>query len=584
MHVIAIGADTETKHGEPISFQFYSEDTEEKEETILFLKSGRQASKTFFSYLDSLPNTRDRHYILFGHNLSFDFVSFFYDRHHRLREESIEEEWYGWRVKIVYAAVRFAQFTKGKKHVTFIDTGAYFQRKLSDLAEMVCPNLPKLTAPKGLGEKDFTARDKQFVAYAMRDSVIAYHVGIKILAMHREMDVSIAVSAPHFASKVFRHTFLKNIIPLPPRKIVYAALSSYHGGKNNVTVAPGFYRNVYSIDIKSAYPAAMSTFPSFSNPKLYRAISGSGTPKTALPDFGIYRISGYARECKWPGLFDHAFKPLREDFSGIWVTGFELNSALSTGEVTLTETKGYFYDAPRDSAPSPFKNYVAEFFSRKDTAADKISREFNKLLLNSLYGKFIQTRNIGSFSDLVFDLDEKKIIEDANIIAGGLFNPFIASLITGHTRARIHQLEHKYKALHTSTDGIFTQMEPGKLQGGLGGLSIEAFGDLLLFRNKLYIFYVDCTRDDLAEIRRAKREGRKSKVLLSAIFPKRKIIKYALHGFHGDVHALEHIYKSGVREYQYTKVNKLRESLRRGLKVNDFVQKSATLNLETLPG
>lgn len=565
MHVIPLGVDSETRRGVPITFQFFSDSIGINK--IVWLKSGKDATKEFFAFLDTLPNTRDRHYILFGHNLAFDMVSFLYDRHAVLRDETIKTNWYGWSVDIVYAHVRFAVFTKKDKRVTLIDTLAYFVKKLEQLAEIVCPDLPKLKMPKGLGQNKFTPKDKKFVAYAMRDAVIAYRVGEKLLELHREMDVSIAVSAPHFASKVFRKTFLKETIPLPPRKVIYAALSSYHGGKNNITCEAGFYKGVYCLDIRSAYPFAMCSFPSFSNPKLYRAISGKGTPAN-LPEFGIYNISGKAAECKWPIIYDHKFKPVSGEFKNIWVTGFELNEALRLREVKLTETYGYYYQAEKDKKESPFRNYVNEFFTRKDTAKDKIYREFWKLLLNSLYGKFIQTRGVSVLSNLVYDMDDKKLIEDSSIVASGLFNPFIATLITGHTRAYLHRLEHQYSALHSSTDGIMTLTKPVELPG-LGGLSIEAFGDALILRNKLYIIYASLEAGDLENV----------KIIKSKVYAGKKIIKYALHGFHRDANTLELMWRDGIREYEYIKVNKLRESLRRNLQVNDFVTRPATLTL-----
>lgn len=579
MHVAAIGVDSETRRGKPITFQFYSKEL--GIEKIIWLdprKEGKDASRLFFSFLDSLPATRDRHYVLFGHNLSFDFVSFFYDRHHRLREESIREEWHGWKVEIVYAAVRFATFSKRQKNITVIDTGAFFVTSLEKLAKIFTPSLLKLDAPRGLGQRLFTRADKRFCKYAMRDSEIAYYVGLFLLERHREFDVTLAVSGPHFASKVFRKHFLKEIIPLPPRKIVYASMAAYHGGKNNITVPPGMYRNIHSIDIKSAYPFAMASFPSFSNPKLYRAISGTGTPK-ALPAFGIYKISGTAKACKWPSLFSHNFKPLSGEVRGVWVTGFELNEALRTKEITLTSTSGYFYDAARDKAPSPFALYVREFYRRKETAAEKPQREFNKLLMNALYGKFIQTRGISGLADITFDLDSNALLEQAAIQAGGLFNPFIAALITGHTRAYIHRLEHQFHALHTSTDGIQAPkrcvnkraLRAYGMEGTLGSLSIEASGDALILRNKLYVLYGG----------KATRKERAEGAKVSRLYPGRKILKYALHGFHADVFTLEQLWKSGTREYEYIKVNKLRESLRRNLQVNDFVSRSGSV---TLPG
>lgn len=571
MHVVPIGVDSETKRGAPITFQWYSEQPGVR--SVIQWVKAKHATRFFFQYLDSLPSAQHRNYVVFGHNLSFDLVSFFHDRHSILRNESVEAEWFGWTVNIVFAAVRFASFKKGKKNVMLIDTGAYFVRKLESIAEMVCPDLPKLKMPEGLGQKDFTPKDKEFCAYAMRDSVIAYHAGVQILKIHEEMDCSIAVSAPHFASKVFRRHFLKTPIPLPPRKVVYSALASYHGGKNGVTIPAGFYRGVHCLDIKSAYPYAMSTFPSFTNPSLYRSISGNTHPKTKLPDYGIYRISGESRECKWPVLFDHGFKPVSgRAFDGIWTTGFELNEGIRSKELRIESLTGYYYQAELDHEPSAFKGYVETFYKRKESEKSTIRREFWKLLLNSLYGKFIQTRQM-AFCDLVFDLDDNRLIADNSLTAGGLFNPFIATLITGHTRAYIHRLEHKYNALHTSTDGVQTQKKISRRglllhgkPGALGSVSVESSGDALILRNKLYVIYGG--------------KNHTGKAKTSAIYPDRTILKYALHGFHGTVETLEHLWKSGIREYEYLKVNKLRESLRRNLTVNDFVTNKATLKLK----
>lgn len=572
MHVAGIGVDTETVRGEPLSFQFFSKELGISD--VIFLRKGRDASRVFFAWLDSLPATQNRHYVLFGHNLAFDMISFFWDRHARLREESIRGElWYGWKVEIIYAAVRFAVFRKQNRSITLIDTGAYFVTKLENLAEIFCPNLPKLKMPEGLGQRRFSVRDKNFCAYALRDAEIAYYVGLFLLDRHKEWDVSLCVSAPHFASKVFRKHFLKKTIPLPPRKIIYASMASYHGGKNNLTVTAGLYKRVYALDIKSAYPYAMSQFPSFSNPDLYKACTGRNTPRS-LPPFGIYKISGTAKACRWPSLFSHNFKALQGEFSGVWVTGFELNESLRCREVTLTDTFGYYYDAEKDKIPSPFAAYVAEFYARKENAKEKAQREFNKLLMNALYGKFIQTRKLEGLSDLTFDIDEGKLLFDASLQAGGLFNPFIASLITGHTRAFIHRLEHEYNALHTSTDGIQTQKKPERLRkyglpGTLGSVSIEARGDSLILRNKLYLLYARMVRGD----------NRNPRILRSILYTGKKIIKYALHGFHSTPQVLEQLWKTGVREYEYVKVNKLRESLRRKLTVNDFVTRSAALQL-----
>jgi len=560
-HAVNIGADSETLEGPPITFQFFSPDI--GLEKVVWLDSPANATAHFFAALDSLPSMRGAQFIIWCHNLDFDMVSFFYDRAAILRNDPCTFSFDGWTANIVYSAVKFARFEKGHKRVLLVDTLAYFLTKLEKLAIMVCPDLPKLKQPEGLGSRMFEKTDKNFIEYAMRDAVIAYRAGCEIAKIHSEFDVSLSVSAPHFASKVFRHSFLKASIPLPPRKLVYSALASYHGGKNNLTAPKGIYDNVYALDIRSAYPFAMDCLPSFSRPELYKHLSGRGSPKQ-LPACAIYKITGNARSCKWPALYDHHFKPLSGPFKNVWVTGFELNEALRAQEITLEETEGYYYQAEKDTEPSPFRAYVQEFFSKKEKPVDKIHREFYKLLLNSLYGKFIQTRGSGTMTSLTFDTDDERLDEIRVLLAGGLFNPFIATLITGHTRAYIHRLEHEYEALHTSTDGIFTLRKPQE-SPGLGGLSIEAHGKLLLLRNKLYIIYGKTDKPEPEKLR-------------SRLFPDLEIIKFALHGFHADVHTLEAMYQNGLVEYEYIKVNKLRESIRRSLTPNKFEKRRSKVN------
>jgi hypothetical protein len=105
-------------------------------------------------------------------------------------------------------------------------------------------------------------------------------------------------------------------------------------------------------------------------------------------------------------------------------------------------------------------------------------------MLNSISGKFIQTRKRNKMPH--YDLSADKLSSTGDLIGGGMFHPFIASLITGHTRAKMHRLEHQYRAIHTATDGIFTEQDLSGAdlgKAGLGSLVNEACGELLLMRN-----------------------------------------------------------------------------------------------------
>lgn len=569
MQYICIGGDTETNDGDANCFQLSYDG---KDANVYFTRANR-IERDFLAVLDGLPNTRDRQYVVWFHHLPFDLPVLFATRHRLFRNDEFDFDSHGWNIKGVYSHLCFATLRKGEKCVQILDTFAYFVTSLAKLADTFCPDLPKLKVPSAIGKKFYTEKNRDFIQYAKRDAVICQIVGSRIIGMHEKYCIPLSVSAPHMASRIFRRQFLKEPIPLPNMGVVYSALHSYHGGKNNFPIRRGLYKNVSCLDIKSAYPFAMAQLPSFSNRDLYYQFHAKSGFRS-VPAFGIYKISGIAHATPWPIIFGHGFKSLYGEFSGVWVTGFELNRALETGLATITECFGYYYDAAKDKVASPFKAYVDHFFSMKEKKGiDKGERDFYKLLLNSLYGKFIETRGGSSLLNISYDIDTREVSMSLELLAGGLFNPFIATLITGHTRAYIHALELDFAAIHTSTDGIMTQSTPSKsyLSEKLGGLSIEAKGDVLLLRNKLYIVY---TND--------KGKAAKSKTgesLKSKIYRGKYIQKYALHGFFADVNTLEEMVITGVNEYEFTKVNKLRESLRRGLKVNRFEKQQRVLNL-----
>ena len=99
----------------------------------------------------------------------------------------------------------------------------------------------------------------------------------------------------------------------------------------------------------------------------------------------------------------------------------------------------------------------------------------------------------------------------------------------------------------------------------LGALTTEAHGELLMVRNKLYILYA--------------KDGETP----SRAFKGKRIAKAALHGFQGSVHDLEKLIATGRRRYTVNRPNRLKESLKRGLQVNEFVKRDCTLKVGVLP-
>jgi hypothetical protein len=571
MNHVIIGCDSETLNGPPITFQFYSKDKPNLDHIVF--TSEKKSTDDFFDYLNTLPKTGET-YILYGHNLSFDVISFFWSVKDRFLNEEVDFTYKGWKVSGIYANLVFLSLRKGKQTIWLLDTFAFFPTSLAKLADLFCPNLPKLRVPRGLGKKRFKASDKTFTRYASRDSEITYHVGKKIDEIHDELKISQSVSRANMAGKIFRHHYVKDPIPLPHSSIVHSALWAYHGGKNGLYCDRNkLYKNVYGLDIISAYPFAMSELPSFTRNDLYRKITVERNYDGPYPKFGIYKVWGKAKVCKYPVLFDHSFRPISGSFKGIWVSSFELNEAIRSKEVEIESAFGYFYDYEKDDAPSAWSEYAYGMFNKKneaEKAGNKIYRELWKICSNSLYGKTIEMNQKGSLQEEGYNLIKGEIIDNKIFETGPLFNSFIASIITGHTRAYIHRLEHEYKALHTSTDGIFTQSIP-KEKSGLGGLKIDFCGNVWIGRNKLYIGYVK-------DIEKAAKD-KQGKPLRSIIYKDKFIGKYALHGFHASVTVLEKCILNNVWEYEYEKVNKLKESKRSGWVPNNFEKRKAEVRL-----
>lgn len=561
--ISVIGFDSETLQGPPITFQFFSK--EHKRITGCVFIGEKSAVRTFLQQLKKLPAGR---YRMYGHNLEFDMLSALWEERASIRDGNIDLTIDGWEITGRYSKPVFANFNDGKRHIELVDSFLWFMTSLENAAKKVCPDLPKLMRPQGLGLTLYSRTDTGFVEYAMRDAEVAYHLGLAIERFHEELEVAPQISLASMAAAVFRSTYLQDNIYQPPLyQWMVGAAAAYHGGVNRVR--PGasmtWHKNVTALDVSSAYPHAMHGFPDFSNVNGYKSYKSRKANKLrSVPDLGVYCLTGKSPKCDWPALFDHNFKGLQGAFEDIWVSGYELNEAIRSDEVKISRISGYHYDSVSytrkgkhySTAYSPFRAFVDEFYRLKSEAADPVMRYMYKILLNALTGKFIQTSPD-------YTLVDGKLVKIHR--AGGLYHPFIAGLITGHTRATMHALEHEHEALHTATDGIFA---PGNIRGAkqktLGAIVSEGNGDLALFRNKLYIFYTGLETEGSYP---------------SQVFEGRHILKCARHGFQGRVVDLEKMLINVNRTYKVNKPIKLKSAIKNKEVPNKFVTTERNLNV-----
>ncbi len=530
------GLDTETYRGEPLTLQF----SDGKKDTIDFV-SKRTITKKFLTLLSKLPSHHGEKSVIYVLNLLFDFCQIFYPYWKILVKQEKEDGKFdfkvdGWKIQgFITEDSQFAEISKRKKHTWLVDIGRFFIGISLDKAiKTLLHEKGKKEPPAGLGNKRFSKRDKKFVQYALWDVKKTQQIGRVISEFHNKWDVSQTWSIAQLAERIFRHHFLKENMKGCPYQIIRPALCSYHGGRNGFYVKPNFYKMVYSYDIVSAYPYAMTQLPNFQGAEYF------DVPRYEKDYVGIYKISGYKNKCKYPAFFSHDFKEINGKFKDTWITSYELEQALKFKEVKIDTIEGFIM-YPHSKEKTPLQEYVEAFLKLKnETPKEEPYYEFYKRLLNALYGKFIQMR------------EDKLEDGSKSWITGQMFHPFIASLITGYTRAMLHELEHKFKSIHTSTDSIktFKKIPEKYLSKELGGLSLEVQGKCLILRSRLYLHYDE----------------------------KGKLKKYALHGFKGKPEGLKEIWRRRGTSYKATRMIKPKEALIQDIKPFVFEEKEITLN------
>ena len=494
---------------------------------------------------------KDYYNVVFFHNLSFDIqliflkykeefknnnIILFFDREYN-RISNYKKGCI--KVDIKHSKCNFAKITFSKnRKLNIIDSFAFFKSSLSRLSYDL--NLKH----KKNDIWDESMSKEELKKYLINDIYTQYDLSEFIINFHKKYNTRICVSIAQLSARIFRHKFLmkNDLLTFPDEFMINGCELSYHGGKNN------FYldkvtklKNIYEYDIVSAYPYAMTKIPNFNHCK-YKLFSGYNKDNV-----GVYCITGELYKHKYPLLYTHDFLKFKEKLGNgsnykeyqthfklkdLWITSYELNTALKYNLLELESCYGYKV-IEKKNIYNPLKAYNEYFFKLKQqTDKEDPNYMFYKILLNSLYGKFIQ--NIDYETEGFYKETENGSFEwiTGDYKAGGLYNPMIATLITGHTRSKIYEYERKYKSLHTSTDSIKTLVKIPKeeLNNSMGSLNIEIKGGCHFLRNKVYIHYGD-------------------------------ILKYATHGFHGKIEDLIRMIIEKDNKYVYEHMGKIKESL-----------------------
>ena len=276
-------------------------------------------------------------------------------------------------------------------------------------------------------------------------------------------------SKGRLSEEYFLHKFYIPTINDIPKDVLKYAYNSYSGGRFEI-LQRGFFPSLYSYDIKSAYPAEIANLADYSNGEW---IKGNTIDYDA--DIGFYYC---LVTCYEPLISPFVYK--YRNVLNIYPNGrFKLY--LTKKEIEFIES--HFKNVEIEIISSwefmihhekyPFREEIERLYEWKETEKDKNIKLVVKIILNSLYGKTIQT---------------------VNQKTGKLFNPIWAAIITSNTRLKLLDFcyPHYDKVIAFSTDSVKSTI-PLKAPENpkLGEFDLDFKGRGIYIMSDIYTFWND---------------------------------------------------------------------------------------------
>lgn len=329
---------------------------------------------------------------------------------------------------ITYIPKKQLKIQKGNHTISLYDIAQYYENKplSKSYSEHIKKPLDREYKKTKKTRKNFSLRHyfrhkKQIRKYCITDCILTKELAEHWLdTFHDAFGFYPAnwISSGYLAEKVLIH----NKIPIPffndaPYEIQELAWKSFYGGRFEL-IQRGFIGECYLYDINSAYPYALTHFPDLTNGKWFS--SKKINPKSTLGFFHIHAQVDYTIMI---APFPFRTKNNRIIYpSGefeTFVTLEELKVIVGDSKIKYKIIDSYQFIA-NENCKYPFREFLTKQYEKRM----KLKQENNpleraiKIILNSVYGKTAQR---------------------VNNKMGNLFNPIIASFITGFARAQLYK-------------------------------------------------------------------------------------------------------------------------------------------------
>lgn len=422
---------------------------------------------------------------IFFYNLSYDAECIL-----KLLPEEILKQ-YKWRkelrfqyknYKIHYIDRKKLTISKGKHSVSCYDIAQYYDNKPLDVASesigiILDQKYLEVKKKRGIFSKFHYSRHKREIrAYCIEDCRLTKELSEYWIAIFEAVFGFYPnnwISAGYMAEKVL----INNNIPIPlfnelQYPIQEIARSSFYGGRFEL-IKRGFIGECYLYDLNSAYPYALTTLPDITQGRWFE--SNKIHPKSKIGFFFIEaNISDKVKIAPFPFVKKNRTICYPSGKFRTFVTLDELLMVKDDPEINYKIIESWQF-IPNKNCLYPFKKFInKQYYKRLELKQENNPLEKAiKIVLNSIYGKMAQRTN--------------------NMI-GNLFNPVIASYITGFTRRQLYDFTKKNKldnyVVAYATDSIACQKKIKNLDSKmLGEMKLDkSANDVIFLSNGFYKF------------------------------------------------------------------------------------------------
>lgn len=436
--------------------------------------------------------------------------------------------------------------------------------------------LPKLKSPRCLGRHPKNKKElKELIDYNKRDCEVTKKFMELLQTGLNDLGGELKMTISSCAMDMFRRNFLdydvireKHFLDFEPREKIFKA---YYGGRTE-TFKRGTIKNYNYYDFNSLYPSVM--LYDYPNPTSVQYVKENNNPFVYLSYEGVSYFELNIPYSEYPLLpYRTIDKKLIFPYGIIkgYYTHVEIREAIKLyGEKIILKMNDTIYYT---EVKPYFKKYVTTLYNlRKEYKSRGDEREHVvKLLMNSLYGRFalrniektefINIDNVDEAREKVRELESKGIRVNINSVNEMYYSekeeyegitsfPIWSVYVTAYARIKLHRAILECKPVYVDTDSLITETEYTDSKE-LGELKLEKKIKMgVIIKPKLYF----C--DD--EI--------KSK---GVPIPKLQKDKIRL--------------KNNIlskKEVHYKKFIKVKEGIKRDIKVNSIIIQKKKIDLE----